>query len=136
MHLLKQRFYLLYLAFLALAGFWLLLYRFNLWPNTFSICFFKSVTGIACPGCGTTRAVNFFLVGDFLNAIKINPLGLGVSLLLAISVLIFFVDLFSGREHLKILVLKSELVLKQNRFLLPVLTIISANWFWSIMKGL
>jgi len=37
-------------------------------------CIFKSVTGIPCPTCGTTRCIIYILSGEFQKAFKINPL--------------------------------------------------------------
>lgn len=136
MHLFSQRFYQFYLGFLLLAGFWLLLNLFNLWPNTFSICLFKSFTGIACPGCGTTRALTYFLIGDVMNALKTNPLGLMICWILVTSFLIFLNDLFRGQEQLKLIALTCEQALKNYRFLFPILLMITANWLWSITKGI
>ena len=37
-------------------------------------CVFRSLTGIPCPTCGTTRAATAFLNGDLLTALAVNPL--------------------------------------------------------------
>jgi hypothetical protein len=37
-------------------------------------CPFRVVTGIACPGCGTTRAAHAMLEGQLLDALLLNPL--------------------------------------------------------------
>lgn len=36
-------------------------------------CFFKSVTGYDCPGCGFQRALSAALHGDFVGAWHYNP---------------------------------------------------------------
>lgn len=50
-----------------------------------SACFFSSVFGIPCAGCGSTRALSLLLQGRFGEAIRMHPLIL-VSLLLLILV--------------------------------------------------
>jgi hypothetical protein len=50
----------------------------------FPICMFRLVTGLTCPGCGSTRAMHQILHGDFATAFMLNPL-----LLLAIPFLLF-----------------------------------------------
>jgi hypothetical protein len=40
-----------------------------------TVCPFKLVTGLPCPGCGTTRAVAALLDGRFSDSIGFNPLG-------------------------------------------------------------
>lgn len=76
----------------TLVGIWLLLisgaiYLFVYEPGRtgfFPVCMFRLVTGLTCPGCGTTRALHEILHGHFLAAFMLNPL-----LLLAIPVLLF-----------------------------------------------
>jgi len=48
----------------------------------FPLCPFRSLTGLRCPGCGTTRALHQLLHGHALAAFELNPL-----LLLALPVL-------------------------------------------------
>lgn len=37
-------------------------------------CVFHSVTGLDCPGCGTTRALHALLHGDVAAAFRFNPM--------------------------------------------------------------
>jgi len=37
-------------------------------------CIVKTLTGLDCPGCGSTRAAYLFLHGDFLEGLSRNPL--------------------------------------------------------------
>jgi len=39
-----------------------------------TICGFASCTGVACPGCGMTRAAGYFLRGHFSEALRYHPL--------------------------------------------------------------
>ncbi len=39
-------------------------------------CGFRRVTGYPCPGCGLTRAADYFAHFHFFGAFKANPLGL------------------------------------------------------------
>ena len=51
------------------------LWRFN--PaalDFFPRCPFYALTGYKCPGCGTLRAIHFFLNGRFADAIAMNPI--------------------------------------------------------------
>ena len=40
----------------------------------YPICFFRVATGCNCPGCGALRATYCLLHGDFISALKYNPL--------------------------------------------------------------
>jgi len=44
-------------------------------------CIFRSITGIPCPTCGTTRAATAFLNGEILAAFAANPLAAAMGLL-------------------------------------------------------
>jgi hypothetical protein len=51
------------------------LYFFNPVEHSFfPKCFFHSLTGLDCPGCGGLRATHRLLHGDFLAALKLNAL--------------------------------------------------------------
>ena len=40
----------------------------------FPTCMFRTLTGLSCPGCGSTRAMHQLLHGHFIAAFKLNPL--------------------------------------------------------------
>jgi hypothetical protein len=44
------------------------------WLGSLPLCYFKSVTGLDCPGCGLTRAFSFLLKGHLRQAIGMNAL--------------------------------------------------------------
>jgi hypothetical protein len=50
----------------------------------FPICPFRFLTGLTCPGCGTTRALHQILHGHIFAAFTLNPL-----LLIAIPFMLF-----------------------------------------------
>src|SRR5215203_1526993 len=50
----------------------------------FPTCPFRTLTGLTCPGCGTTRALHQILHGHFEAAFMLNPL-----LLLGLPFIIF-----------------------------------------------
>ena len=76
----------------TVIGIWLLLiagavYLFVYEPGRsgfFPLCPFRFLTGLTCPGCGTTRALHELMHGHLLAAFMLNPL-----LLLALPFLLF-----------------------------------------------
>ena len=57
----------------AAAGAWIL-YTFPPGAGSFyPRCVFHAVTGLLCPGCGTTRALHQLLHGHFAAAFRLNP---------------------------------------------------------------
>ena len=41
-------------------------------PHSYPSCIFLSVTGLECPGCGTTRALHQLMHGNLAKAIDLN----------------------------------------------------------------
>jgi hypothetical protein len=66
----------------TVVGIWLLLiagavYLFIFEPGRtgfFPVCMFRLLTGLTCPGCGTTRALHELTHGHFEAAFTLNPL--------------------------------------------------------------
>ena len=66
----------------TVAGIWLLLiagsvYLYVFEPGRsgfFPPCMFRMLTGLTCPGCGTTRALHQIVHGHFAVAFMLNPL--------------------------------------------------------------
>ncbi len=56
-------------------------------------CTFRKVTGYPCPGCGLTRVADRFAHGDFLGALKVNPLGTLTASLFSMAVVGMLVHL-------------------------------------------
>lgn len=61
-----------------------------------TICPFALGTGIACPGCGMTRAASWMLRGDFSSAVAYHPLVPAIALL-ALGGWIWFLLRKTGR---------------------------------------
>jgi hypothetical protein len=55
----------------------------------FPACPFHTLTGLNCPGCGTTRALRQLLHGNVLAAFKLNPLTMS-TLPVLVGVLVLF----------------------------------------------
>ena len=66
----------------TVVGIWLSLiagavYLFIFEPGRtgfFPLCPFRQLTGLQCPGCGTTRALHELVHGQFAAAFRLNPL--------------------------------------------------------------
>ena len=79
------------------------------------ICPFRAISGIPCPGCGMTRAFLALAEGDFLGALRFNPLS--VPLFAALVISAFNIRLPIPQRA-------------KNRFLAIVLFIVILWWFW------
>lgn len=49
-------------------------YKYNPAESLYPPCPFYYITGLYCPGCGSSRAVHNLLHGRFLKALDLNPL--------------------------------------------------------------
>lgn len=61
-------------AVVIAAGAWLL---YNYAPTAYGFyprCLFKMLTGLECPGCGSTRALHHLLHGRVEEAFLLNPM--------------------------------------------------------------
>lgn len=73
-------------AIVLVAGAWLL-YTFP--PATTALypqCVFRSLTGLDCPGCGTTRALHHLLHGRIGEAFRLNPMLFAIMITAACAV--------------------------------------------------
>ena len=64
---------------------------------TGSLCWLQSFVGLPCPGCGSVRAVQYLVQGDFGEAFSFHPLIL-VSLVLIIYLAVRFVLLKNSAQ--------------------------------------
>jgi hypothetical protein len=93
------------------------------WPR----CPFLAVTGLPCVTCGATRSAIAFLHGDFLSALKWNPL-----MFVAFCALIAFdlyaaIVLVSRTLRLRIV---DWTVTEKNVARIAVLSLLALNWIY------
>lgn len=95
-------------------------------------CPFHKVFGIPCPGCGGVRAVYSLMRGDIADALNINPVAILFAFACVGVVACFWIDAFFDTKIIK----KSFHTPWSPILTIVVLSIIFANWIWSISKGL
>ncbi|MGD8993116.1 MAG: DUF2752 domain-containing protein [Desulfobacterales bacterium] len=77
-------------------------------------CPLKAMLGIACPGCGLTRAMVLLAEGNWLAAVHLHafaPVGLGIGLLLVIGILLPAKWRYKVAERLAVFEKRSGIVL-------------------------
>lgn len=127
------KFYLLVTILLIVGWSWCI-YNVNvsaLPDNSFSMCLFKSATGIPCPSCGTTHAISHILHGNYSAAIDNNILGFFALLFMIIFPVWIVVDLLLKRITLYNTFKK---VKSKPLILYLFLTLIAINWIWNLYK--
>ena len=115
---------------------WNLFSHANHADEHFTVCLFKSLTGIPCPACGATRSILSLLHADILNALLINPLGLVLLATLVVLPIWVLADLRKGENSFFNFYAWAEKKLAQRVIAIPAIILISANWIWNIYKHL
>lgn len=62
-----------------------------------TVCPFKALLGINCPGCGLTHATIYLLTGRFQESIEANP----TCILWLIAILLFIIDRYIYKLKIK-----------------------------------
>ncbi|HLP74064.1 MAG TPA: DUF2752 domain-containing protein [Bacteroidales bacterium] len=100
------------------------------------LCIFKTVTGLPCPACGSTRSVLSLFDGNVAGALRINPLGFVIVLVLLAGPVWLSYDIISRRKTLYDSYLKAENILRKPFVAAPLIVLLLINWAWNIAKGL
>jgi hypothetical protein len=102
-----------------------------------SFCIIKSVSGVPCPSCGSTRSVMALLEGQVeASLLDWNPLGWVIFLMLLIIPFWAIYDGLTNKISLFNAFQSMERQLRKNYFLIPFAGILALNWIWTITKGL
>ncbi len=131
----RDRLYIiLFLACIA-GYFWLYINDGAASINTkIEVCLVKHVTGIPCPSCGTTRSVSSISQGNFAQAIRFNPLGFIVTLIMVLAPLWIIFDLLTKKSTLHHFYIQAEQFLRRPFVAIPLIVLILMNWIWNVIK--
>ena len=99
-------------------------------------CLVRQATGLPCPSCGTTRALEAVAAGEIGRAAATNPFGI----LLAFSMVAFPLwivhDFSRGRDGFHRFYCCVERVFRRPPAAIAGIAIVLANWAWNIAKAL
>lgn len=104
--------------------------------DEFTVCFFKKITDIPCPSCGTTRAVIEISKGEFISSIFLNPFGIIVALIMMICPIWIGYDYFLKKETFFQFYKKAEAFLGIKKVAIFCIILVLLNWIWNINKNL
>lgn len=121
-----------------LAGLVWLMASFNEWLTSYhtTVCFFKNTTGLACPSCGTSRAISHLLHGDLQQSFQINPLGIPGLLAMILFPFWLLFDGLTRKSTLHSMWNQAEVWLKKPTVYWPAILLVLVNWVWNITKQL
>jgi hypothetical protein len=96
-----------------------------------SLCAFKSLTGLPCPLCGGTRALQALLRGDFAHAFYLNAAALPALVAIGAIAILLAWEAFRGRAA------NWEMLVGRLRSLLPMMvTLLCVYWFVHLTSAL
>ncbi len=127
----------LYWLFLiaCFLGFIYLLYHLQDSKNThFGVCIIKNVTGIPCPSCGTTRAVQLLLQVNVLASLQMNPFGILVVLIMTIVPFWIIFDLIFKKDTFHKSYIQIEKTIRIKWLAVVLIVLVLFNWIWNIYK--
>jgi len=96
-----QTFYIKYLlTIIAIVGGYLVLVVFDNYTNHQhrTLCFFKLVTGIPCPGCGMGRATLEIFKGNVISSFRYNILCVPFTFTIIVSFIWLCADIIKKKE--------------------------------------
>jgi len=96
-----QRRFRLRLGFLLVLLFplaWILKYFHPHFPGT--VCFFKTLTGKACPFCGLSRALSSFMHGAYQEAFKFHAIWWLAVLIIFGMIILLLYEGFTGDDRI------------------------------------
>jgi hypothetical protein len=92
-------------------------------------CVFRSITGIPCPGCGSTRAASAMLQGDLAASLVSNPLAASAGLVFVVGAPLAALWVLARGPMVDI----SGTIPVWGRWLIAVVLLV--NWIYLIAAG-
>lgn len=134
----KQRLYQLVILLSILAYGWLIYNSFFLSTNEegITVCWFKTISGLPCPACGSTSGIVEIFKGNFHKAFHYNPFAFSSLLILIISSFWVIYDLIFKKDSFYKFYLTVNNKLKKKRIIIPIILLFLIIWAWNIYKFL
>jgi hypothetical protein len=128
----------LYVTTLLIASYvymaWSLYNKDNPYDRT--VCVFKNVTGVACPSCGSTRAVMLLAEGNITKAGLTNPLGYLMAFFMVILPFWLLYDVVFKKTTFYNQYRIAEKKLSSKWVIAILMLLVLCNWIWNINKNL
>lgn len=100
-----------------------------------TVCPMKSITGIPCPSCGSTRSVLAILKGAFQEALWLNPIGFLLASVLLVAPGWIAFDALTRKNTLELTYQVAEKILRKPSVFIPLILLLLANWIWNLQKA-
>lgn len=101
-------------------------------PQLIPICRFHAITGLPCPTCGATRAMQLLSTGNIIQALLMQPLITTFAILSAIYSLYSFIVTLGHRPRIRPI----NVTKKDKKYILITTTLIILNWVYLAIMGI
>jgi len=98
----------------------------------YTLCVFKNITGIPCPGCGMGRGTLALFRGDFSGAFFYNILCIPFSFCVLIALIWLFFDLVKRRETFFLIINRPVRFV----YLIPLFILTIISWVVNILRAI
>lgn len=132
----KQRLYQL-VSFLSILAYGWLIYNFfflNTSEGGITVCWFKTISGLPCPACGSTSGIIEIFKGNFHKAFQYNPFAYSSLLILIIASLWGSYDIVLKKDGFYKFYQTVNEKLKKKRIIIPIILLFLIIWTWNIYK--
>ena len=102
----------------------------------FQACWFKSITHLPCPSCGSTRSAVLFFHGEISKAVLLNPIGIILGIIGCVFPCWILLDWIKHSESFFRFYVLFEKLFQKKIIYLPITTLVLLNWIWNIYKNL
>jgi hypothetical protein len=126
----------LMLSVACLAGYIWFFFTITADNKSVEVCIIKHLTNMPCPSCGSTRSVVELSKGNFVTALKLNPIGYVIVIIMFTLPIWIIIDVLTGSRSLLNFYLKSENHIRRPQYAIPLILLIIINWIWNVKKGL
>lgn len=104
--------------------------------SNLGFCMMRSITGVPCPSCGTTRSVTALAQGQLAEALWWNPLGIIMfASMIAFPAWIVY-DVIRRKDTFYKFFLNVENFFRNRPVAIVAITLVLINWIWNIFKFL
>ena len=107
---------------------WIIAGRAYGWKIT--VCPIKLLSGLPCPGCGTTRAIEMVLDGDMIGGIMMNPNIILVAAIAMGAPFILAANFLYGKDYMRI----ADRWLNRRPVFISVIFFEMTIWMYNIVR--
>jgi len=100
------------------------------------VCWFRTISGLPCPACGSTSGIVEIFKGNFYKAFHYNPFAFSSLIILLISSLWVSYDIVLKKDGFYKFYLTVNEKLKKKRIIIPIILLFLIIWVWNIYKAI